>query len=122
MSIRGYVSAQRFNARVRWERNLRTDTASGGTRDNWLPMLTSRAAVDAMKANEQVIDGGIRNPNGYTVWIRADVLKRIGLTALDRGVWLRPSGDTILSITGIPDQGLEGRLIAVFCAAGVNAG
>lgn len=122
MSIRATVSAPRLNARVRWERNERVDTSSGGTRDNWRELITSHAAVDGMKANEQQIDGGIRTPKDYTVWIRADILARYRLSELDRAVWIQPTGETVLNILGIPDQGLEGRLIAVFCRAGVNQG
>jgi head-tail adaptor len=122
MSVRGYVNAPRFNARVRWERNQIVTTTSGGKASNWVPLLTSHAGVDATKANEIVIDGGIRTPQDYTVWIRSDVFERLQLSTRDRGIWLRPRGDLILNIAGVPDQGLEGRLIAVICRAGLNKG
>jgi head-tail adaptor len=124
MSIRASVTAQRLRQRVRWERNFAGTAPSGGQlADDWRLLIDSAAAVDGMlarDAREALIEGGIRTPSDYTVWIRSDIFRRFHLTELDRGVWM-PNG-TILNITSIPDQGLEGRLIAVLCHSGLNQG
>jgi len=121
MSIRAHVDARRLDQLVRWERNFATDTASGGrSPDDWRAVATTWAAVDGAKASspEPVSDGGIRTPRAYTIWIRADVFKRFGLTALDRAIWK----GSIMNILDMPDQGLRGRMIAVICRTGLNQG
>lgn len=120
MTIRAHVNAPRLDTRVRWERNFPLDTPSGGRVADWRLLFESAAAVDGAKASgpEPLADGGIRTPRDYTVWIRADIFTRFALTPLDRGVWK----GRILNIADIPDQGLRGRLIAVICRAGMNAG
>ena len=70
--------------------------------------------MDALKANErfqaeQELSGG-----EYTVWIRW----RKNMSPAMRILW----GDRILDIKGIPDQQKRGRLLALFCQTGVNAG
>lgn len=121
MSIRAKLNAQSLDDFVTFERNAPGDTASGGRTDNWRTLVRNVAArVDGAKASspEPLVDGGIRTPRGYTVWIRADVYKRFGIMPLDRVNW----HGRLMNIEDIPDQGLRGQLIAVLCSAGLNQG
>lgn len=122
MSIRAHVDARRLDTRGRFERPARDangDVAGWsrlGDGDVW-------AAVDGMKASgaERVVTDGTRSVYGYTVWVRADVIKRLGVKVTDRFVWTW-NDDMPLDILDLPDQGLRGRLMACMCEAGVNAG
>lgn len=84
------------------------------------------ARVDGTKAGDRYQDpdvaSGVRTVSSMTVWIRADVFTRLGLTTADKAVWKKASGDVALDILDIPDQQLRGRLIAVVCRAGLNNG
>lgn len=118
MSIRAHTTAQRLNDRVSFERPQRD---SNGDPSSWLRLATDvHAAVDGAKASgaENVAADGTRSVGGYTVWIRADIVQRFGITIADRVVWK----GRYLDIKDAPDQGLQGRLIALLCEAGVNAG
>jgi head-tail adaptor len=118
MSIRAHVSAPRLNARVTFQRPV--IDANGDITDWTLIVPDVHAAVDGAKAGgaEREAADGTRSVAGYTVWVRSDILTRFGITVLDRVVWK----SRFLNIRDIPDQGLEGRFIAMFCEAGVNKG
>lgn len=76
------------------------------------------AGVDGQKANEPYIGDGIRSPVEYIFWIRSNVFHRLGLVLTDRIVW---KGDPY-NISGMPDQQLRGRLIAISAGGGLNDG
>jgi head-tail adaptor len=119
MSIRAHTSAQRLSDRVHLERASR-DTATGDV-TGWLRLASSvQAAVDGAKARgaERVVADGTRSVAGYTVWLRADVVQRFAIAVDDRVLWKGRA----LDIKDAPDQGLQGRLIALLCEAGVNQG
>lgn len=120
MSISSRVRAGDLDDRVRFERNARVDSGSGGFVDDWRLLVNCYARVDGAKASslEPAADGGIRTPRDYTVWIRADIFTRYAITPLDRVRWR----SRIMNIADIPDQGLRGKLIAVICRAGMNQG
>lgn len=118
MSIRAATFAQRLNDRVTFRRPVLDE--NGDAVDWTLIVRNAHAAVDGAKANgpERTVVDGTRSVAGYTVWVRSDVVKRFGLTVADRGEWK----GRYLDIKDAPDQGLQGRLIALFCEVGVNKG
>lgn len=120
MSIRAQVTAARLDTRVRFERKQQTRSATGAVSEAWAPVFECWAAVDGAKASgpEPLVDGGIRTPRDYTVWVRADVIERFAITPLDRIVWK----GRVLNIADIPDQGLRGRLMGITARAGMNQG
>jgi head-tail adaptor len=118
VSIRAHASAPRLNARVTFQRAV---ADANGDITGWTEIVRDvHAAVDAAKASsaEREAAEGTRSVAGYTVWVRSDIPIRFGITVLDRVVWK----GRFLNIRDIPDQGLEGRFIAMFCEAGVNKG
>lgn len=119
MSIRANVDARALDTRVTFERDYGTRDASGDTPQLWRPFVQDvPAKVDGAKGSEFSASGGIVAQGVYTVWIRADIVSRFSVTAKDRIVWK----GRILNIGDMPDQGLRGRLTALACTAGVNAG
>jgi SPP1 family predicted phage head-tail adaptor len=120
MSIRGKLRAQSLDDRVAFERKTEIRTSSGGMTSTWAPVATVYARVDGAKASspEPVAADGIRTQRDYTVWVRADVVKRFTLTPLDRVNWK----GRLMNIADIPDHGLRGQVIAVICRAGLNGG
>lgn len=124
MSIRSKVFAQGLDATIRFERNYGVATVSGGTTDDWRPLMTQCwAKVDGAPGGEPVLDGGIRTPMGYLVKVRSELVVRLSITALDRIVLMSgPTRGKILNIADIPDQGLKGGLTTITCSAGVNRG
>lgn len=118
MSIRALTYAQRLNDRVHIER---VQLDANGDAAGWLRVASDvHAAVDGAKANgaERFSADGTRSVGGYTVWLRSDVVQRFAVTVADRLVWK----GRLLDVKDAPDQGLQGRLIALLCEAGVNAG
>lgn len=118
MSIRASTFAQRLNDRMTFRRPV---LDANGDPINWqLIVRDMRVAVDGAKASgaERVSAEGTRSVAGYTVWARAEEVARFGLTVRDRGEW----NGKFFDIKDAPDQGLQGRLIALFCEAGVNQG
>lgn len=118
MSIRANVDARRLDQRVTFQRNTPTQGASGGQTASWAAVISCRAAVDGAKAGEANLGDGIRSRLGYTVWVRADIITRYSITQADRILW----GSRYLNIRDLPNQQLRGRLMAVICDSGVNAG
>ena len=116
MSIRAATSAQRLNDRMTFSRPV---LDANGDAVSWSLIASNvRVAVDGQKANERTVADGLRSVGGYTVWIRSEEVKRFGLTVADRGEWK----GKFLDIKDAPDQGLQGRLIALMCEVGVNKG
>lgn len=117
MSIRAYVSAQRLDEVVTVKRATRD---GNGDVTSWATVVCTRAAVDGAKASgaERFVADGVRSVSGYTVWMRADVVERFSIAVDDRIEWK----SRYLDIKDIPDQGLRGRMLALFCEAGINKG
>ncbi|MEO6709304.1 MAG: phage head closure protein [Planctomycetota bacterium] len=124
MSIRANVDARGFDQRVRFQRGQRVrQEATGEITTQWEDLITAGdrkawARIDAAKANEPVIVGGLRSVSDYTVWIRADLFVRLGLLMTDRILW----DDRPMNIVDIPDQQLRGRAIAIIARIGANDG
>ena len=117
MSVRANVDAREFDQRVTFERDYGTQDASGDVPPNWRTLVTCWARVDGAKAGEANIDG-LKSRTGYTVWVRSDIVTRLGVTQKDRIRW----GTRLLNILDLPDQQLRGRKMPVMCDSGVNAG
>lgn len=118
MSIRASTSAQRLNERVTVRRPV---LDSNGDAVDWaLVVENMRAGVDGAKASgaERVVAEGTRSVSGYTVWARAEEVARFGIDVTYRIEWR----GKFLDVKDIPDQGLQGRLLALFCEVGVNKG
>jgi head-tail adaptor len=120
MSIRANVDARRLDERIRFERNTPTQADSGDLVDHWGGLIECAAAVDGAKAfgPEPAVGGSTLSKSDYTIWVRADIITRFGITQADRVVWKCK----VFNIKDIPDQGLRGRMMAVICNAGMNAG
>lgn len=121
MSIRSNVDGRRLDQRITLQRNVGTQDETGDVVANWINLvLNCHAAVDATKASaaEPYVTNGIRSVSDYTVWVRADIKERFGLTVLDRILWRGQP----YNIADIPDQQLRGRLVAMFVRRGLNVG
>lgn len=122
MSIRANVDARRLNERVQFQRNTPTQSASGEMTPSWAQVGPRRvcASVDGGMARgpEPETGGGIKSLRDYTVWVRSDIITRFNINVMDRIVWK----EMTLNIKDIPDQQLRGRLMAVICNSGLNAG
>lgn len=118
MSIRASTNAQRLNDRMTFRRPRLDDN---GDVVEWdLVVRDMRVGVDGAKANgpERVAADGTRSVAGYVVWARAEEVQRFSLDLTCRGEWKGKYFD----IKDIPDQGLQGRLLALLCEIGVNQG
>lgn len=118
MSIRAYVAPQRLDERVTVSRPVRD---ANGDVTSWTPVARNvHAGIDGAKAigAERVVADGTRSVSGYTVWMRSDVIYRFSIAVDDRIEWKGRHFD----IKDIPDQGLRGRMLALFCEAGINKG
>lgn len=118
MSIRAHAVAQRLNTRITFQRTV---TDANGDVIGWTEIVRDiDAAVDGAKATgpEREAAEGTRSVSSYTVWVRSEVPIRFDIDVTDRILWK----GKILNIRDIPDQGLEGRLVALFCEAGINKG
>lgn len=126
MSIRSNVDRAGLDQRVAFLRVTPGQDAGGFPTGSQRSLGEVWARVDGMKAGDRYQDpdvaSGVRTVSSMTVWIRADVFTRLGLTTADKAVWKKASGDVALDILDIPDQQLRGRLIAVICRAGLNNG
>lgn len=118
MSVRANVDARSLDQRVTIERDYGTQDASGDVPPNWQTLVSCHARVDGAKAGEANITDGIKSRLGYTVWVRADIVTRMNVTQKDRIRW----NSKLLNIVDLPDQQLRGRLMALMCDSGVNAG
>jgi head-tail adaptor len=125
MSIRSNVDARRLDQRITPQRKVETQDGTGDPVPVWSNLVEAGdgkvwAAVDATKASqaEPYLSNGIRSVSDYTVWIRADIKKRLGLQVLDRILWKGHA----YNIADIPDQQLRGRLAALFMSGGKNEG
>lgn len=119
MSIRSNMGVRRLDQRVTFQRNNGVQDASGDTPENWQNIVPNvQAAVDGEKGREAALGGGIKGESVYTVWVHADIVYRFSITVRDRILW----GARILNIADIPDQQLRGRMLAMICRSGVNAG
>jgi head-tail adaptor len=121
MSIRSFVDGRRLDQRVTFERNTPTRSSGGDEVASWASIVRNvHAAVDGAKASspEPEVAGEIMSQRDYTVWVRADIITRFSISLADRVVW----GSRILNIKDIPDQQLRGRMMAVICNTGLNAG
>lgn len=120
MSIRAHVDGRRLNQLITFERNTPTQSSTGAMIPSWATLKQVHAAVDGAKAAsaEAQIAGGIVSKADYTIWVRADVIERYSITVVDRVRW----NGKILNIKDIPDQQLQGRLMAMICNTGLNAG
>lgn len=118
MSIRASTSAQRLTERMTFRRPVLND--AGDIIDWALIVRDMRVGVDGAKANgpERTVVDGTRSVAGYTVWARAEEVERFALDVTCRGEWK----GKLFDIKDIPDQGLQGRLLALFCEVGVNQG
>jgi head-tail adaptor len=126
VSIRARVNPRTLDQRVRFERLAEpTRSASGEPLADWRHLCTCWAKVDGGKASgpEPYIGDQTLSPRDYVVWIRAEVFTQFRIRVADRLLWQRQGGDdVVLNVSDIPDQGLRGRLIAVFCADGRTQG
>jgi head-tail adaptor len=88
--------------------------------ESWPLLKEVWAAVDGAKASgaEPNAGDGIKSQRDYTVWVRADIVKRLAITLVDRIYWK----GKVLNIKDMPDQQLRGRWIAIICNTGLNAG
>lgn len=120
MSIRANVDARRLDQRVTFQRNTPTQAASGDLVDSWGYLIECAAAVDGAKAfgAEPAIGGSTLSRSDSTVWVRADIITRFSITPADRLVFK----SKVFNIKDIPDQQLRGRMMAVICNTGLNAG
>lgn len=120
MSIRSNVDARRLNERVTFHRRTLTKAASGENIESWPDLVTCRAAVDGAKAKnmEPNASDGVKSQADYTVWIRSDIIVRHRIKVTDRLSWR----GKLFNIKDMPDQQLRGRLIALICNTGLNAG
>lgn len=118
MSIRAATFAQRLNDRVTFRRPVLN---ADGDATGWTLIASDvHAAVDGAKASgaERAVADGTRSVAGYTVWVRSDIVERFAITVADRIEWK----GKFLDVKDAPDQGLHGRMIALYCEAGVNRG
>ncbi len=120
MSIRSNMDARRADQRIEFHRRTLTRSASGEQVESWPLLKECWAAVDGAKASgaEPELVGGIKSQRDYTVWVRADIVKRLAITLADRIYWKGKE----LNIKDMPDQQLRGRWIAIICNTGLNAG
>ncbi len=122
MSIRSNVDARGLDQRIRFQRRTETQGEVSGSEGDivvtWPTVADCWARVDGDKASEHHHDDAIRTPGGYTIWVRADVVKRYCITPLDRILW----GCNVLDIKAMPDQQLRGRMAALICQANVTPG
>ncbi|MBI3150081.1 MAG: phage head closure protein [Betaproteobacteria bacterium] len=120
MSIRSNVDGRRLNERVTFQRRTLTRNGSGENIESWPDLKNCRAAVDGAKAKsiEPNLSDGIKSQADYTVWVRSDIIIRFRITVADRLSWR----GKLFNIKDIPDQQLRGRLIALICNTGLNAG
>jgi len=118
MSIRANVDARRLDQRIEFHRRTLTQAASGEQVESWPLHKECWAAVDGAKGSEPNVGEGIKSQRDYTVWVRADIVKRFAITVMDRIYWKGKE----LNIKDMPDQQLRGRLIAIVCNTGLNAG
>jgi SPP1 family predicted phage head-tail adaptor len=119
MSIRANVDARRLDQRVTIQRRTLTKGATGENAETFPDLVECWAAVDGAKANaEPNLTDGIKSQADYTVWVRSDIVKRFSVTVMDRIQWK----SKVFNIKDMPDQQLRGRLIALICNTGLNAG
>jgi head-tail adaptor len=127
MSIRARINPRVLDQRVRFERLAEpaTRSASGEPAAAWGHLCTCWAKVDGGKASgpEPYVGDQTLSVRDYVVWIRAEVFTQFRIRVADRLLWQRQGGDdVVLNVADIPDQGLRGRLIAVFCSDGRTQG
>jgi SPP1 family predicted phage head-tail adaptor len=118
MSIRANVDPRGADQRITFERDYGVPDASGDIPSDWRALSSCWARVDGAKGSELVAGGGITAQATYLVWVRAEVVKRLSITAKDRIRW----AGRLLNIGDMPDQQLRGRWIVLACTTGVNAG
>ena len=120
MSIRANLPCQRLDQRITFQRKVQTpqDPVTGALAEDWSDVITTWAAVDAMKANEPHFADQIQAESLMTVWVRADVIERFGVDSNMRVLWQ----GLALDIKSIPNQQLRGRWIAMACQSGLNNG
>jgi SPP1 family predicted phage head-tail adaptor len=120
MSIRSNVDARALNQRIQFHRRTLTKAGSGENVESWPLLKECWASVDGAKASSPEPDAGdgIKSQRDYTIWVRADIVQRFAITVMDRIYW----NGIALNIKDMPDQQLRGRLIAIICNAGLNAG
>ncbi len=119
MSIRANVDARRLDQEVRLERKVEARDDIGGVVETWIPLITTRAAVDSTKVSqERPGSDGIVLGLQLTFWIRSDVVQRFDLTAIYRIRWK----DKVFNIDAIVDNQLGGRLSALYATTGLNRG
>lgn len=118
MSIRSHMDARRADQRIEFHRRTLTRLASGENVESWPLLKECWAAVDGAKGSEPNLSDGIKSQRDYTVWVRADIVKRLAITVMDRIYWKGKA----LNIKDMPDQQLRGRWIAIICNTGLNEG
>lgn len=118
MSIRSNVDRTALNERITIQRRSSVQDANGDITTSWSKLIEVWAKVDALKASEFHAAGATQSPGAYTVWFRADVHSRLGLTDADRFVWR----GQVLDIKDVLDQQLRGRLVAITCRSNVANG
>jgi len=120
MSIRGRFNAQKLDQRIRIDKRVETQAATGEMVPSWKTKVECHAAVDGARASgaEPYAQSGIRSVADLTFWVRADIYTRYSLVLTDRIVWQGQPYD----ISDIPNQQLRGRFIAIFARTGLNPG
>lgn len=123
MSVRSNVDRAALNERVTFERKtLAQDPTTGDITEAWATVVTAWARVDGQKASERYrepYDADVTlSTSEPTVWVRADVVTRNGITVADRILWRGGYYD----IKDIPDQQLRGRMMALFVRKGQSSG
>lgn len=114
MSIRSNVDRAALNERVTLRRRaVMQDEVTGAVSELWATLGVVWAKVDGAKASrgEPTMADARQTFSDYTVWVRADVVKRFSLVPADQVVWR----DRVFDIKDIPDQQLRGRLAALNC-------
>jgi head-tail adaptor len=119
MSIRSNVDARRLDQEIRLERKVESRDSIGDVIVAWVPLITTRAAVDSVKVSaERPGQDGIVLGLQMTFWIRSDVVQRFSISPVNRIRW----GEKIFNIDAVVDNQLGGRLAALYATTGLNRG
>lgn len=119
MTIRSNVDAREFDRRGEFQRQSRSQNgATGEITVTWIRVgVPIWCRLDSMPAKERFAAEKVNQVRAYTLWVRADVVKRFALDASMRFV---TRGMPPFNIVDIPDNGLRGRKTAVFLEAGLS--
>ncbi len=117
--IRSNVDRTALDQRIRFERQGQTqDETSGNVTVAWALVIACWAKVDAMPARERIAAGQLLPVGTYTFWVRADLVKRFGITPTMRIIWRgRP-----YAISDCSDQTQRARLTALVATGGLSEG